>query len=237
MSISSLFKGGYGAVDQIDAEMQEKAEQRKKGYAPTFMLKQDEKRRITLLTEFPQTYKEHYLPANSKGNQFKICTAGARDENGKALGCKYCDSGVKQTNRGAFLIIDHTADSWVDKQGIKVTKSNQIKIWKAGIRPLRGMGALAKLKAEMGESLLEYSLIIQKVGQGTETNNAIFAEKPVKISEETKAEIAAFLGDMTPEEKLIDLLSPVPEKTSATVTSEAVEYESEEDSTMRPDFD
>jgi hypothetical protein len=203
MALNSMFKTGYKAVEDREKEVEESSERAKRGYLPNFYIDSGESKEVRILTQEPLTYYEHYMPTNPKGKQFQMCTATATDAMGKEIGCKYCDMGNKPSFKGAFLIIDHTEDSWEDKEGKTKVSKDTIKVMKLGLRALRVLGNLSK-KRDLTKMMVEVS----RSGKGTETAYNFVPDVPSELSSEITTKITEFLGGVDAVERLAEFLVP-----------------------------
>jgi hypothetical protein len=125
-------------------------------YTRDFFLKDGDEATIRVLDAEPFNIRDHYVKAK-KG--WFTC---AGDD------CPLCEQGNKATNHFVFNVLD--TREWTDKKG--ETHSDEVKIWRVGIRLLRLLG---KKTAKYGP-INTYDITVSRLGGGTNTTYDIDVE-------------------------------------------------------------
>lgn len=151
MGNENWFGEGFEAVR---ARAQQIEEARNQVYLPNFFLKDGEEASVTFLTVKPFTFYQHFL----KGIDASFTCSQAAD-------CPLCGIGNKPTFQGAYLIIDHRHEEWVDKQsGEKKSRQHTLKIAKYGIRALQVLD-----RKNQRKGLENFSWNVSRTGSGNDT--------------------------------------------------------------------
>lgn len=137
------------------AEAEEQAKS-STNYTRDFFLKDGDEATIRVLDEAPFNIRDHYVKAK------KSWFTCAGDD------CPLCEQGNKATNHFVFNVLD--TREWVDKKG--ESHSNEVKIWRVGIRLLRLLG---KKTAKYGP-INSYDITVSRLGGGTNTTYDIDVE-------------------------------------------------------------
>lgn len=213
MGMSKWFKQGYEAVEDYSEELEAKRENAKNftPFVPNLMLRDGESKVIRFITQEPLTFKEHYLPT-AKGSKFRTCLEGTVDLDGNRVQCPFCSAGNKPSFRGAFVVIDRTEDSWVNKDGETVKATNQVKIFKQGIKVLKVLNKMH----EKGR-LDGWDIEISRTGGGTDTQYNFIPEEQFELSAEDAEKVALFQGDKILIERLAEEIEPLDVEGALTV--------------------
>lgn len=121
-----------------------------------FFLKDGDEATIRVLDAEPFNIRDHYVKAK-KG--WFTCLGE---------GCPLCEEGNKATNHFVFNVLD--TREWTDKKG--GSHSDEVKIWRVGIRLLRLLG---KKMGKYGP-LDTYDITVSRLGDGTNTTYDIDVE-------------------------------------------------------------
>lgn len=156
-----LFGKGFAEVEK-EKERQEKERSDRSLFK--FILKEDgDEADVIFLTPEPITYYEHTVKAYKNGKEYfenKTCTG---DDD-----CPLCAEGQKLSFKGAFLILDKRPYTY-EKDGKKVTKEAQIRIFSQGTKVLSQLGRIS----EKYGALNKRDLTIVRIGKGTQTSYTI----------------------------------------------------------------
>ena len=132
-----------------------------------FFLKENEEATIRILDAEPQNIRDHFV----MGKGWFTCSV---DD------CALCERGNKPTSHFVFNVLD--TREWTDKAG--ATHSNEVKLWRVGVKLLRLLG---KKQARKGP-INSYDITVSRLGSGTNTTYDIDVEdstigKEVKLPE------------------------------------------------------
>jgi hypothetical protein len=151
MSNENWFSEGYEQVQEVAQQIEDRMNQ---VFIPPFIIKNEDEVRVTFLTDKPITYFEHFV----KGvNRSFTCSQTAD--------CPLCAMGNKPSFRGAYLVVDHRVDRWIDSQ-TKEEKTQQyaVKVAKFGIRALQVLERKNKKKG-----LMKSDWMVTRTGSGNDT--------------------------------------------------------------------
>lgn len=182
----SIFNRGYKFARE-EAERQEMARANAGKMIFEFYLKADKKNRspeadVIFLTDEPINFYMHNMPKANGRFESVVCSETIAGE------CVDCDRGDKPSYKGAYLIYDERPYEYTDKNGKKVKKDGQIRLYFAGTRV---MSQLDRINSKKG--LLFRECTIVRTGTGTSTNYNIEAGDELDLS---KKELANMLSDL-----------------------------------------
>lgn len=183
----SLFNRGYKFARE-EAERQERARANAgKMLFEFFLPKPDKKNRspeadIIFLTDEPINFYMHNIPRGDNRFDSYVCSAELVD------GCPDCERGDRPSYKGAYLIYDERPYEYTDKNGKKVQKDGQVRLYFAGTRM---MSQLDRINSKKGLLFRECTII--RTGSGTSTNYTIEAGDEVPMNKKT---LANYLADL-----------------------------------------
>ena len=182
----TIFNRGYKFARE-EAERQEMARANAGKRIFEFFLKADKKNRspeadVIFLTDEPINFYMHNMPKANGRFESVVCSETIAGE------CVDCDRGDKPSYKGVYLIYDERPYEYTDKNGKKVKKDGQIRLYFAGTRV---MSQLDRINSKKG--LLFRECTIVRTGTGTSTNYNIEVGDELDLS---KKELANMLADL-----------------------------------------
>lgn len=120
-----------------------------------FFLKENEDATIRILDAEPFNIRDHFV----MGKGWFTCSIED---------CPLCERGNKPTSHFVFNVLDKR--EWTDKAG--ATHSNEVKLWRVGVKLLRLLG---KKQARKGP-VNSYDITVSRLGAGTNTTYDIDIE-------------------------------------------------------------
>ena len=186
MGKKTMFNRGYKFARE-EAERQEQARANAGKLIYEFFLKSDKKNRspeadVIFLTDEPINFYMHNIPKGNDRFESYVCSDDITGD------CIDCANGNRPSYKGAYLIYDERPYEYTDKNGKKVKKEGQIRLYFAGTRV---MSQLDRINSKKG--LLNRECTIVRTGTGTATNYTIEAGEEIPLN---RKELANLIADL-----------------------------------------
>lgn len=178
MGKQSMFKRGYGAVQEEKTRI-DKARENAGNKLWTFFLSRDgDEAVIRFLNEEPITFDAHVIMEGRNYNTY-VCPAKS------GASCRFCDSGDKTVFHGAYLIIDKREVEYTNRStGKKETHKAQLRLY---LPKTTVMSQLDRLSSKYGLTKRDYE--ITRSGVDTKTAYMLVPLDPTKITREEVANL------------------------------------------------